>query len=163
MALMDKRRFPESAPPPWVTPRAERSGLPPVDENGARLQVNVLYTTHAGSLAALKVASRLGTELGICPTVLRLYAVPYTLPLEMPAVATGFLEEQIHALAHESPTEVTARIILCRKPRRSLREILRSHSLIVLGGKQRWWPAKEQGWARMLREEGHEVIFVGSE
>lgn len=163
MAALDKRQFPEGAPPPRVTPRAEGSGLPPVDENGERPQVNVLYTTHAGTLAALKMASRLGAELGICPTVLRLYAVPGTLPLEMPAVAMGFLEEQIHALARESPTEVTARIVLCREPRRSLREILRPHSLIVLGGTKRWWPTKEQWWARILREEGHEVIFVGSE
>jgi hypothetical protein len=160
MARMDKRQFPESAPQPRVTPKAAGNGLPPADENGERPQVNVLYTTHAGTLAALKMASRLGAELGIYPTVLRLYAVPYTLPLEMPAVAMGFLEEQIHALARESPTEVTARIILCREPRRSLPEILRPHSLIVLGGTKRWWPTKEQWWARMLRKDGHEVIFV---
>jgi hypothetical protein len=144
-------------------PRAANPGLSPLDQNGERLQVNVLYTTHSGTLAALKFASRLGANLGQCPSVLRLYAVPYALPLERPAVAIDFLEEQLRALARESATKFSTQLYLCRDTRRTLRELLPPHSVIVLAGKQRWWPTKEQRWAGILRKEGHEVIFMNSE
>jgi len=109
------------------------------------------------------MASRLSANLGARPKVLMLYAVPYTLPLEKPVVPTDFLEEQIRSLARESPTEFTARIYLCREPRWTLRELFPPHSVIVVAGKKRWWLTKEQRWARLLRKEGHEVIFVNSE
>ena len=160
---MDKRRFLESRSVPEVAPRAERLELSPMDQSSGQLQVNVLYTTHSGTLAALKVASRLSANLGTCPRVLRLYAVPYALPLESPAVSVQFLEEQIKGLARESTTEFTAQIYLCREPRWTLRELFPPHSVIVLAGRKRWWPTKEERWARLLREEGHEVIFVNSE
>jgi len=157
---MDKRRTLESRSDPVVAPRAESPDLLPADQSGERPQVNVLYTTRSGTLAALKVASRLGLSLRTCPRVLRVYAVPYTLPLEKPVVPTDFLEEQIRSLARESPTEFTARIYLCREPRWSLRQLFPPHSVIVIAGKKRWWPTKEQRWARLLRKEGHEVIFL---
>jgi hypothetical protein len=157
---MDKSPTAEGRSETLITREAETTGLPLPGDNGQRPQVNVLYTTHSKTLAALRITSRLGADLGACPKILLLYAVPYTLPLERPAVPAGFLEEQIRALASESPAEITARIILCREPRRSLRQILRPHSLIVIGGRKRWWPSKEQRLARMLRKDGHEVIFV---
>jgi len=130
---------------------------------GTHLQVNVLYTTPSRTRAALTIASRLGADLRACPEVLRVYAVPYSLPLEKPAVPIGFLEEQIRALARQSPTEITARIILCREPRAILRQVLPPHSLIVIGGQKRWWPTREQRLASALRKDGHEVIFVDQE
>jgi hypothetical protein len=160
---MDIPRSSENHSDPSVVPRVEGPDLLPANQSGERHQVNVLYTSQSGTLAALKVASRLGLSLRTCPRVLRVYAVPYTVPLEKPVVATDFLEEQIRALARESPTEFTARIYLCREPRWTLRELFPPHSKIVIAGKKRWWPTKEQRWARLLRKEGHEVIFVNSE
>jgi hypothetical protein len=125
--------------------------------------VQVIYTTHSETLAALEVASRLGGNLGTHPKVVRLYAVPYALPLESPPVSVDFLEEQIRALARECPTEFTSRIYLCREPRWTLRELFPPHSVIVIAGKKRWWPTKEQRWASWLRRAGHEVIFVEQE
>ena len=112
---MDKSRLGES-PFQTLTPRGNRHrrSFPPGAEATAGLDVNVIYTTRFGTLAALKIASRLGQDLGPRPKVLMLHAVPYTLPLEKPAVPIGFLEKQIQALTAESPTEITARIYLCR-------------------------------------------------
>jgi hypothetical protein len=160
---MDRSRTAEGRSETLITRKAETPDLPLPGDNGQRLQVNVLYTTHSKTLAALRITSRLGAELGACPKVLLLYAVPYTLPLERPAVPAGFLEERIRALARESPTEITARIILCREPRRSLRQILRPHSVIVIGGRKGWWPSKEQRVAWRLSRDGHEVIFASLE
>ena len=142
---------------------ADTGGSPPKGNNDRGREIVVLFTTHAGTVAALKMASRLSANLGARPKVLLLYAVPYTLPLEKPAVPIGFLEKQIQALTAESPTEITARIYLCRDPHRSLRQILPPRSLIVVGGRRRWWPTEEQRLARMLRKEGHQVIFVDPE
>lgn len=163
MTPMDQNRSSQRPSEIPSTERAETADPRPPGANARQLQVNVLYTTHDGTLAALKIAARLSTNLGTCPKVLRLYAVPYTLPLEKPTVPTYFLEEQIRALACESPTEFTARIYLCREPRWTLRELFPPHSVIVIAGKKRWWPTKEQWWARLLRKEGHEVIFVNPE
>ena len=89
-----------------------------------------------------------------------LYAVPYTLPLEKPAVPEGFLEEQLRALQRDSPAEISARICLCRHPRQGLREVLEPHSLVVIGGRKRWWPTEEQRLARLLKKDGHHVVFA---
>ena len=124
-----------------------------------RLEVNVIFTSYSGTLAALELASRLGADLG-CLKLLMLHAVPYALPLEKPAVSIEFLEERVRDVTRLAPTATTARIYLCRDPQDTLRRILQPHSLIVLGGKECWWPTTEQSLARMLRKEGHEVIFV---
>jgi len=144
----------------WAVHFAE---LRPEGIDDGLLKVNVIFTTNSGTLAALELASRLGANLGVCPNVLMLYAVPYALPLEKPAVSIGFLEERIRGVTRVSPMKITARIYLCRDPKRSLHQILQPHSLIVIGGKKRWWPTKEQRFARMLRKEGHEVIFLTPE
>jgi hypothetical protein len=157
---MGVHRSSENHADPSVVPRVESPDISLVEQSSERLQVNVLYTTHSGTLAALKVASRLGANLGTRPKVLRLYAVPYALPLERPAVPIDFLEEELRALACESTTEFTARIYLCREPRWTLRELFPPPSVIVLAGRKRWWPTKEQRWARMLKKDGHEVIFA---
>ena len=160
---MDRSPLSENQLPPLIPGNSETAALPLRARAGRRLDVNVIYTTRFGTLAALKIASRLGAHLGPRPIVLMLHAVPYTLPLEKPAVPIGFLEKQIQALTVESPTEITARIYLCRDPHRSLRQILPPRSLIVVGGRRRWWPTEEQRLARMLRKEGHQVIFVDPE
>ena len=141
----------------------EGAGLLDPRADGQQLQVNVLYTTPEGTLGALEEASRLARNLGTRPRVLRFYAVPFSLPLEKPPVSIGYLEEQIHALGDRSPIEIDARVILCRDPRASLREFLPQHSLVVVGGKKRWWATKEERLTESLRKDGHEVIFVEQE
>jgi hypothetical protein len=89
-----------------------------------------------------------------------LYPVPYTLPLEKQAVPEGFLENEVRALKRDFPEELSVRICLCRHPRQGLREALEPHSLIVMGGRKRWWPTEEQWLAWRLRKDGHEVIFA---
>jgi hypothetical protein len=139
------------------------SGLPPGAKEGRGQEVIVLFTTHAGTVAALKMASRLSAKLGARPKVLMLYEVPYTLPLGRRALPEGFLENLVRALQRDFPEEISTDLHLCRHLRQGLREALLPHSLIVLGGRKRWWLTKEQRWARLLRKEGHEVIFVNSE
>ena len=157
---MENSRSTEGLLKPRTNQRAEINDPALTCERSQQLEIYVLYTTHTGTLAALKTASQLAANLSICPKVLRLHSVPYTLPLERPAVSTDFLEEQVRALAFESPTEFTARVCLCREPRWSLRQLFPPHSVIVIAGKKCWWPTKEQSWAKWLRNDGHEVLFL---
>ncbi len=143
--------------------RGQKAVAPSAHEDFRPLQVTVLYTTPRATLAALGMAARLGVGLDTCPQVVWMYAVPYTLPLEKTAVSARFLEEQISALASESPVEITTRICLCRDPRRSFHETFSPHSLIVIGRKKRWWPTQEEDWAKELRKDGHEVILADLE
>ena len=160
---MDQSRSVENYFEVPLTNRTEGADFLDAPTEGQQLQVNVLYTTPEGTVGALETASRLACDLGSRPKVLRLYAVPFSLPLEKPAVPIGYLEEQIHALGDESSIEINARVILCRDPRQSLWELLTPQSLIVMGGRKRWWQTKEQRLVKLLRKDGHEVIFVAQE
>ena len=142
---------------------ADPSGLAPGGNDGRGQEVIVLFTTHAGTVAALKMASQLSATLCARLKVLILYVVPLTLPLGKQALPEGFLENQVRALQREFPEEISTDLHLCRHPRQGLREVLEAHSLIVLGGRMRWWPTEEQRLARMLRKEGHRVIFAECE
>ena len=54
-------------------------------------------------------------------------------------------------------------IYLCRDRVETLTAVLSPHSLVVIGGRKRWWPTAEKRLARKLRRAGHEVIFTETE
>ena len=124
------------------------------------LEVLVIFTDAPGTLAALQMADELAQELEAHIRLLVPYEVPYALPLTKPAVPVEFLEGQIRTLAGKTRLEVAAHIYLCRDKRRTLAFLLGPHSLIVVGGKKRWWPSTAQKLARALHEEGHHVVFA---
>jgi hypothetical protein len=160
MSPLDKAGSPTSAPAAdqtWTPDAADLRVRPGAD---GRLDAHVIFTSHAATLAALRWVARLGTRLGTRPIVLMFYVVPYTLPLDWRAVPAGFLESRIRALKAETPVEFSARIYLSRNSKESLRQALRPASLVVVGGKQRWWPTDEQRLADRLRKEGHQVFLV---
>jgi len=40
---------------------------------------------------------------------------------------------------------------------------LKVGSIVILGGRKRWWPTKEERLARQLRRAGYEVLFKETE
>ena len=124
------------------------------------LEVFVIFTDAPGTLAALQMADGLAQKLEAHIRLLMPYEVPYALPLTKPAVPVEFLEGQIRNLAGKTRLEVAAHIYLCRDKRRALELLLRPHSLIVVGGKKRWWPTSAQKLAQDLQKDGHHVIFA---
>ena len=126
------------------------------------LQVEVVFTSIPATRAALKTAAQLTRNLGACATLLMPYAVPFALPLSMPAVPVSFLEERLRALASEVSMDVSATLYLCREPKQVISKVLRPHSLVLIGGRRRWWGTREQRLARTLRKDGHRVVFVES-
>ncbi|MGB7590527.1 MAG: hypothetical protein WCD04_04220 [Terriglobia bacterium] len=140
---------------------ATTANIPAAADAHPELEIFVIFTDHSGTLAALRMADRLGEQLDARLRLLMLHEVPYALPLTRPAVNVRFLEEQLRALASKIPVDIAAHIYLCRDKRRTVRLILKPRSIVILGGRKRWWPV-EQKLARVLREDGHHVIFAES-
>jgi hypothetical protein len=129
------------------------------------LDLTVIFTDPQGTAAALNVAQcfarQLGARIHLCAAI----AVPHQLPLDQPPVSVAFLQENLRNLASrvvEQGYDPEVHVYLCRDRVPALSQLLRANSLIVLGGRKRWWPTAESRLARALRAEGHQVIFVGS-
>jgi hypothetical protein len=130
---------------------------------GRQLRVNVIATTEKGTIAALRAAARLTTNLEAQIILIAVETVPWPCPLEKPPVPVAFLERMLCGLASNAGTgeqEVFIQLYLCRNPRESLRKVLRPESLVLIGGQSRWWSRREWHLYTFLGGLGHRVIFV---
>jgi hypothetical protein len=146
-----------------LVPVNRRPALTRRDESGDRLQVAVVFTSAASTIAALRKAGALADRLGARITLLVPQIVPYVLPLESPPVLLDFSEARCRQIAMESTVETMVRIYLCRDRLEMLKSVLAPRSLVVVGGRRRWWPTHEKNLARQLRRAGHEVILTETE
>jgi len=129
------------------------------------LEVNVIFTEQAPTAAALACARSLARDLGARIHLLFAVEVPFQLPLERPGVSVSFLQEQLSKVLgdlEKDGFEPRANLYLCRDPVRALQQALKPNSLVLIGGRKRWWPTPESGIARALRAKGHRVICVDS-
>jgi hypothetical protein len=131
---------------------------PEIERN--RLNIVVIFTSTAATAAALKKAGNLAESLGAQITLIVPQIVPYPLPLSSPPVLLDFQEKRFRELASESPVDTRVQLYLCRDFMETLKEALSPHSLIVIGGRRRWWPTRETGLARRLKRAGHEVVLA---
>jgi len=132
-------------------------------ERRDQLNIAVVFTSVESTLAALKEAGTLAQSLGAQITLLVPQVVPYPLPLESPPVLVDFNEKRFHVIASQSPVKTTVCIYLCRDQIETLRGVLRPGSIVVIGGRKRWWPTREARLAHKLRKCGHEVLFKETE
>jgi hypothetical protein len=129
-------------------------------------------------MAALRTAGALANKLGGCITLLVPEVVPYHLPLEQPPVQHDWNERRFRVMAAQSPVETNVRFYFCRDRAATLANVLKTHSLVVIGGRKRrwqthwlpthwlpshWFPTTESRLARQLRRLGHEVILAETE
>ena len=63
----------------------------------------------------------------------------------------------------QSAVDTAIQIYLCRDRWEALFSVLKPYSLVVIGGKKRWWPTPESRLANKLRNAGHEVILTETE
>jgi hypothetical protein len=143
---------------------AHQKLLPPAaGESESRLNLDVVFTSVEPTLAALKRAGALASRLNARITLVVPQIVPYPLLLKTPPVLIEFNERRFRIIASQCPAAVTVRIYLCRDPAETLAGVLNPDSVVVLGGRRRWWPTAEKRLARKLRRMGHEVIFTETE
>src|SRR5258708_36105484 len=133
-------------------------------ESGGPLQVNVLFTSTQATIAATKVAGKLAENLGARIRIIVPQVVSFTLPLSEPPVKPEFTGNRIRAILSQYPIEadVDVQVCLCREKLNAPISVLKPHSLILIGGRTRFWPTEEYRLARGLRKRGHEVVFVTS-
>jgi len=124
------------------------------------LNVTVVFTTIDATVAAVKRAGELAENLGAQVTLVVPQIVPFPLPLTSPPVLLDFQENRFREIAAESPVDITVKLYLCRNGIDTLQKVLKPHSLIVVGGRKRFWPTLAQRLARWLRKAGHEVILT---
>ena len=146
-----------------LIPATGQPSRPPVEKADQRLNIAVVFTSVESTLAALKEAGALASSLGARITLLVPQVVPYPLPLETPPVLIEFNERRFRVIASQSPVETNVRIYLCRDGLATLTNVLSPGSIVVIGGKKRWWPTREKKLARKLRRAGHEVVFKETE
>jgi len=131
---------------------------------GNELEINVIFTDHRGTLGALKTAGTLAHQLRAHINLLVPRVVPYAFPLASPPVSIQFTERRLLDLARQGApgsVVISVQLFLCRDRRLCLLGALKPQSLVVVGGRARWWPTKETELARMLQFAGHRVIFAG--
>ena len=139
------------------------TGLPerPGAEQGqSRLNIVVIFTSMGATIAALKRAGYLAESLSAHITLVVPQIVPYPLPLTSPPVLLDFQERRFREIANESPVAIRVKLYLCRNRREALEAVLKARSLIIVGGRKRFWPTREERLAKRLGRMGHEVIFA---
>ncbi|MBZ5675332.1 MAG: hypothetical protein LAP61_13905 [Acidobacteriia bacterium] len=146
-----------------LKPATGRPAPPVGDGADQKLNIAVVFTSVESTLAALKEAGNLANSLSAKITLVVPQVVPYPLPLETPPVLVEFNENRFRVLASESPVETSVQIYLCRNRFETLASALTPGSIVVLGGRKRWWPTKDELLARQLRRAGHEVVFKETE
>lgn len=136
-------------------------------EKQERLEINIVFTHPRGTLAALRAAGKLALDLDARLNLLVAQAVPVFFPVTRPPVAVQFTERRLVELASQGAQgtlETAIRLYLCRDQKQTLLQVLPSKSLVVIGGRKRWWwPTQEAQLARALQANGHQVIFVDGE
>jgi hypothetical protein len=143
---------------------AGQRGFPDPDADPS-LEITVLYTTWEGTVAALKALGVLARDLEITLGLIIIEVVPFRLPLDQPPVSVEFLKRRQEDLVAEAGLEggkTSVQICICRDRKETLGRLLPTPSLIVLGGRRRWWPTREQRLETFLARLGHQVVFINS-
>jgi hypothetical protein len=133
------------------------------EETESKLDVTVVFTSPAATLAAVQKAGILARTLNGRISLLVPQVVPYPAPLESPPVLLDFSEHWLRQIAGQSPVETAVHIYLCRDAASTLQTLLAPRSLVVIGGRKHWWPTWEKKLASNLLRSGHEVIFLETE
>lgn len=133
------------------------------EEVDRKLNISVVFTSVHSTLVALREAGNLANKLDARIMLVVPQVVPYPLPLETPPVLVEFSENRFRVVAAESPVETSVQIYLCRERFDTLAWVLQPGSIVVIGGRKRWWPTKDELLARHLRRAGHEVLFKETE
>jgi hypothetical protein len=123
--------------------------------------MHVIATTDEGTLSALAEAKRRVHGVDAARIVLLVpHRVSYAVPPD-PEAATA-ISEQYRALVTSAGVDAVVRVCFCRRREDAFRWMLGKRSLVVMGGRHRWWwPTAAERIAERLKRQGHDVVFAG--
>jgi hypothetical protein len=133
------------------------------DSDPEGLRITVILTTIAGTLAALRAATKLARGLRAEIVLLVAEVVYFRYPLQHPPVGSSFFERLGTALVAEldlAGNTVDLEIHFCRDQLRCLEQSLPPRSLVMMGSQKGWRRRRERTLERALMERGHDVIAV---
>ena len=127
-----------------------------------RSDVNVVFTTWAGTQAALKMAGQWTQYLEARVVVWFLEVVPRQFALRRPPASVEFTERRLANLAMSccQDVDVEIRMCLCTNFSQCLVTNLKRDSVVFMGGRTRVWRTWERKLAEFLKVQGHVVLFV---
>ena len=129
-------------------------------EGASGLSLTVLFTTATATLRALWRGEELANELGARIRILVPHVVPYPLPLDRPQVDPEFKIRPLRSVSIADAVGIRIDVLLCRDPSIAIAQSLSSQSVVLIGGRERWWPTREKRLAKFLIFAGHHVIWV---
>jgi len=144
----------------WIHTQGQPAAPPATHAESAELSFYVVFTTPRETLAALREATALAQGLNARITVLAASEVTFPLPLYEPPVPVQFMEDRMRTLVESSETDASVEVHLCRDRREAVLRALPPASLVVMGGRKRWWAGGARALAKSLARDGHKVIFV---
>ena len=134
----------------WVTIMSNKQSLAIGTSNTAvdacsrvGLEVNVLYTTTKATLSALRVARKLAHDLGARIRVIVPQVFPFPLELSRPPVKPEFTARRVCTMVSTHAIETEIQICLCREKLDAPLSTLEPNSIVVVGGKKRFWRTQE--------------------
>jgi hypothetical protein len=126
-------------------------------------EVNVIFTTPRGTLAAMRTAAALSRVSGA--SVRLIDPRPVHIPLRAAGYALAAGEVPIEEREREGviaaagvPVEV--QVYVCGHPSNVARVALHDRSLVIVGGRRSWFPTRLERFQRALESQGHVVMFV---
>ena len=123
------------------------------------MPIYVVATNDRGTCAALATVRACAANLNARIVLLVPYVVPYVQPLEHPADSPQCAGERFRGVADALELGVTVRVCVCRSIS-CVMALLPQDALVLLGGKRRWWPTREERLASMLARGGFRTLFI---
>jgi hypothetical protein len=127
------------------------------------LEVNVLFTTTKGTHSALRMAGKLAGDLGARIRLIVPQVVPFPLELSHPPVKPEFIARGVCTMVSQHAIETEIQICLCREKLDAPLSVLKPNSIVVVGGRKRFWRTEETRIAELIRRQGHQVVFIDQE
>jgi hypothetical protein len=129
------------------------------------LSINVIYTSPDSMISALRSVESLARDLGATIHIRAMIAVPCQLALDLAFNSVQCLRRLITDLVERIGTmrcQYVLHIYVCRSRIETLLSVLRPSSLLVIGGRRRFWPTAESRICKAAISAGHNVAFVNA-
>ena len=122
-------------------------------------RVTVLFTDLSSTLRAIAVARGLGRALG-APVSLVVVKIPKFPVGGGQEPTTREAEAEALQVRLRAAGDIRCRVVAAPRASDALDVALAPGSLVVVGGRRRWWPTAASRLCRLLEAHGHYVLFV---